>query len=238
MKTVFTIGEAADALGVTVETIRYYEQIGVIEKSTREANGYRKLTLDQVLEIKGILLLRQCGFSLKAIENRNEALTLDQLTKQLEWMTQEIQRLEATKSKLQMGINQWKTFQEAQDRGVFQQSIQKKFTLIEPCAHPLKQQLQAETLTFKHLGGLTTVGQLVEPNPTLNSETTFIGEAMCRMVFFSDETQLETIAEDLYQQCLQKGIAIDETLYLEILEFPSVMCKGTMAGRLFFPIKT
>lgn len=238
MKTVFTIGEAADALGVTVETIRYYEQIGVIEKSTREANGYRKLTLDQVLEIKGILLLRQCGFSLKAIENRNEALTLDQLTKQLEWMTQEIQKLEAVKSKLQMGINQWKTFQEAQDRGVFQQSIQKKFTLIEPCAHPLKQQLQAETLTFKHLGGLTTVGQLVESNPTLNNEPTFIGEAMCRMVFFSDETQLETIAEDLYQQCQQKGIAIDETLYLEILEFPSVMCKGTMAGRLFFPIKT
>lgn len=238
MKTFFTIGEAAEALNVTVETIRYYEQIGVIEKSIREANGYRKLTLDQVLEIKGILLLRQCGFPLKAIENRHEMLTDDQLTNQIEWMTQEIQKLEAAKSKLQMGINQWKTFQEAQDRGVFQQSIQKKFTLIEPCAHPLKQQLQAETLTFKHLGGLTTVGQLVEPNSTHQDEAIFIGAAMCRMVVFSDETQLETIAEDLYLKCQQNNVAIDETLYLEILEFPSVMCRGTMAGMLFFPLKT
>ena len=36
-----TIGELARRAGVTTRTVRYYEEIGVLEGSKRAANGYR-----------------------------------------------------------------------------------------------------------------------------------------------------------------------------------------------------
>lgn len=49
------IGEASKATGIPVETIRYYEKIGMVPKPGREASGYRHYQqshLDRLLFIK------------------------------------------------------------------------------------------------------------------------------------------------------------------------------------------
>jgi len=64
-----TIGKLAQAARVSVEAIRYYERLGLIEQPQKPAQGYRtypKVTLERVLFIKRA---QDLGFSLEEIDN-------------------------------------------------------------------------------------------------------------------------------------------------------------------------
>jgi MerR family transcriptional regulator, mercuric resistance operon regulatory protein len=46
--TAFTIGKLAEAAGVHVETIRYYERRGLLAPPPRSPSGYRQYSPDDV----------------------------------------------------------------------------------------------------------------------------------------------------------------------------------------------
>jgi DNA-binding transcriptional MerR regulator len=61
------IGELAQAAGVTVDTIRYYERIGVIPGARRASNGYRDYAPDVRNRLRIIRNAVTLGFPLKEI---------------------------------------------------------------------------------------------------------------------------------------------------------------------------
>lgn len=61
------IGEAARQGGVSVETLRYYEQQGLIVSPERGANGYRKYLPEVVRRIRFIKRAQEVGFTLRDI---------------------------------------------------------------------------------------------------------------------------------------------------------------------------
>jgi MerR family transcriptional regulator, copper efflux regulator len=61
------IGELAQASGVTTETIRFYEKLGLLPRSTRAANGYRSYGETMVERVKFIRTAQALGFSLSEI---------------------------------------------------------------------------------------------------------------------------------------------------------------------------
>ena len=63
MKEEFTIGILAKKSEVTVETVRFYEQKGLIKQPSPKA-GYRKYTYDDVIKIKFIKRTQELGFTL------------------------------------------------------------------------------------------------------------------------------------------------------------------------------
>jgi len=62
-----TIGQLAKKAEVNIETIRYYEQRGLILKPFRLESGYRKYTHDTVIRIQFIKRAKELGFSLREI---------------------------------------------------------------------------------------------------------------------------------------------------------------------------
>jgi MerR family transcriptional regulator, copper efflux regulator len=62
-----TIGQVAKGAGVGIETIRFYEREGVIDKPHRRESGYRDFPSDTITRIKFIKVAQQLGFSLKEI---------------------------------------------------------------------------------------------------------------------------------------------------------------------------
>ncbi len=62
-----TRGEVARRTGVNIETVRYYEQRGLIPKPLRSASGYREYTYDYVGRIRFVKRAQELGFTLKEI---------------------------------------------------------------------------------------------------------------------------------------------------------------------------
>ncbi len=62
-----TRGEIARRTGVNIETVRYYEQRGLIPKPSRSASGYRTYTEDYVERILFIKRAQELGFTLQEI---------------------------------------------------------------------------------------------------------------------------------------------------------------------------
>ena len=59
-----SIGGLSRRTGVNIETIRYYEKIGVMPAPARSAGGYRMYALEHVKRLGFIRRGRQLGFSL------------------------------------------------------------------------------------------------------------------------------------------------------------------------------
>lgn len=65
--TPMTIGQVAKLAGVGVETIRFYEREGLLNKPKRKQSGYRLFGPEVVNRIKFIKSVKELGFSLREI---------------------------------------------------------------------------------------------------------------------------------------------------------------------------
>jgi DNA-binding transcriptional MerR regulator len=74
MEQRLTIGQLAQATGVSAKTIRYYEQVGVLPLSRRSATGYRQYAQRDVHRLLFIRRARALGLSLPSIRALTAAL--------------------------------------------------------------------------------------------------------------------------------------------------------------------
>ncbi len=62
-----TIGHVARDAGINLETVRYYERVGLLPKAPRSASGYRLFPADATRRLRFIRRAQDLGFSLKEI---------------------------------------------------------------------------------------------------------------------------------------------------------------------------
>lgn len=104
-----TIGQLAKKTGVSVDTIRYYEKIGLLEKAKRTAGNYRHYSEQMLSELLFLKHCRELGITLQDIqklkdmsENPNQTcMEVDHLIDQyLAEVSQKIKNLEHLKQDL------------------------------------------------------------------------------------------------------------------------------------------
>lgn len=59
-----TIGELAEAAGVRISTLRFYERRGLLAPAARSAAGYRHFTADAVARVRFLRRAQELGFGL------------------------------------------------------------------------------------------------------------------------------------------------------------------------------
>ncbi|NQY87838.1 MAG: MerR family transcriptional regulator [Colwellia sp.] len=69
-----TIGKLASAVGISVETIRFYQRQGLVTQPKKPLNGFRQYHFDTIERLKFIINAKSLGFTL------NEISTLDNLS--------------------------------------------------------------------------------------------------------------------------------------------------------------
>jgi len=62
-----TIGRLAEAAGVGVETVRYYERSGLITRPVKPAGGHRVYPEKTLTQLRFIAHAKRCGFTLREI---------------------------------------------------------------------------------------------------------------------------------------------------------------------------
>jgi MerR family transcriptional regulator, mercuric resistance operon regulatory protein len=65
----YSIGTLAARSGVKVETIRYYERIGIMPRAARSAAGYRRYTQGDLSRLTFIRRGRELDFSLESLRD-------------------------------------------------------------------------------------------------------------------------------------------------------------------------
>jgi MerR family mercuric resistance operon transcriptional regulator len=63
-----TISQVAKGADVNVETVRYYERIGLISKPPRTESGYRQFSVEVIQRIKFIKRAQELGFTLSEVK--------------------------------------------------------------------------------------------------------------------------------------------------------------------------
>ena len=80
MQKFYTVGEAAARAGVTAETLRHYDRIGLVAPSeTDRWTGYRRYSEEDIIRIKTVAALKSMGFSLREIGSMLKTEKLDAL---------------------------------------------------------------------------------------------------------------------------------------------------------------
>ena len=109
MKELFSIGEVAKLFRINIRTLRYYNQIGLLQPSvTDDQTGYRYYSTQQFERLNTILYLRALGMPLKSImrffEKKNTETMMKLLIEQQEVTETKIQQLRRVKRKLAQRI--------------------------------------------------------------------------------------------------------------------------------------
>ncbi|MDP9386825.1 MAG: MerR family transcriptional regulator [Actinomycetota bacterium] len=63
------IGEVADAVGLSLRTIRHYEEVGVVRPSGRTAGGFRLYTDDDVERLRLVKHMKPLDFTLEEMRD-------------------------------------------------------------------------------------------------------------------------------------------------------------------------
>lgn len=105
MGKTMTIGKLASAVGISVETIRFYQRQGLVIQPKKPLNGFRQYHVSTIAQLKFIINAKALGFTL------NEIRSLDYLTSgcqlfhdlantKLENIKNEISHLQSMESKI------------------------------------------------------------------------------------------------------------------------------------------
>src|SRR5438270_13884142 len=64
----YTVKQVARVSGVSVRTLHFYDETGLLKPAYQKANGYRYYEEPQLLTLQQILFYRELGFELKQIK--------------------------------------------------------------------------------------------------------------------------------------------------------------------------
>lgn len=103
-KDEFRIGEISDAFGLSADTVRYYNRLGIVAPLRREDNNYRFFDLNAVSNLHSVTLLRSFGIPIETIQARFGAFDLPLFASELletqKTILQEIEQLYRRQSEL------------------------------------------------------------------------------------------------------------------------------------------
>ncbi|MHA3067231.1 MerR family transcriptional regulator [Lacticaseibacillus saniviri] len=116
------IKTVADTLDLTIDTIRYYERIGVVPPVQRDKNGYRDYQVGDINRLFVAKVLRNAGLSIEslveyaALEQASDnplAAQKELLQEQLDRLNLKLKEIERTRDLLQYKVD---TFDERMDQ--------------------------------------------------------------------------------------------------------------------------
>lgn len=110
MSSLFNIGQAAKASGISAKMIRHYESVGLLPAASRTFSGYRQYSEKDIHMLHFIRHSRDLGFSIKQIEelvslwhdpHRPSSKVKELANTHIDALNQKIQSLMSVKAELQ-----------------------------------------------------------------------------------------------------------------------------------------
>ena len=89
---IFSISEFAEMNGITTETLRYYDRIGLLKPIVKKKSGWRYYTIRQYEKIRTIIELRKAGMSIKEVQAYFDNRNIQKSIRMIEKLQKDLQR--------------------------------------------------------------------------------------------------------------------------------------------------
>ncbi|MGN7398597.1 MerR family transcriptional regulator [Cytobacillus praedii] len=102
------INKVRDLTGVTVRTLRYYDEIGLLKPASKTEGGHRLYTNEEIKKLQQVQFLKKVGFTLDEIKNMLASPDWDwskSLKRQLSYVINEQENLKKTEHALREMIH-------------------------------------------------------------------------------------------------------------------------------------
>ncbi len=66
--TIFTPKEMSELTGLSIPTLHYYEEIGLLDEVSRASNGHRRYTEENLIRVEFVMHVRATGMSIRQIQ--------------------------------------------------------------------------------------------------------------------------------------------------------------------------
>lgn len=236
-----SIGHASKLLNMSIDTIRYYEKIDLIPPIKRRDSGYRKLDFTDLLHLKGIAYLRQCGLSTDEIKSLfSKPESKDQvITKALKELDHKISAMQASKSFLLEARAELQNFEKSK-KMYASESINQRFVPLSTRAFSLKDYLESDDIAWLipiDDENLELVqGQFVKDD-TKESEQVKDTLYLTKSFEFTNDDDVEDEIYALVKYALERGHKIASQVFLTIYSRSSCFTGISLAGKLFLEIE-
>ena len=146
----YTVKKLAEVSGVSVRTLHYYDEIGLLEPAFCGANGYRYYEEEEVLRLQQILFYRELGLPLKQVQEILKRRSFDKV-KALEShrrsLLEELGRKRQLLSTIERTIEHLKGTQKMKESEMFtgfdsEQQRQHEEYLVDRYGDDMKQSIQ------------------------------------------------------------------------------------------------
>lgn len=127
----YTVNKLATLSGVTIRTLRFYDEIGLLAPAFVAENGYRYYEEKQLLRLQQILFFRELGFELKQIQEMLNDKDFDQikvLESHKKVLTANIKRMKTLVKTVDETVEQLKSKAKINEAALFKGFLEEKFT--------------------------------------------------------------------------------------------------------------
>jgi MerR family transcriptional regulator, aldehyde-responsive regulator len=117
--------EAAQILGVSVDTLRFYERSGLLSRVTRSENGHRRFSEETMTWLRFVLHLRKTGMPLTLIRQYGQLALQGNhtaperrtiLEEQLQSITQQMDQLEVARGLIQQKLEYYDCLEQVPEK--------------------------------------------------------------------------------------------------------------------------
>lgn len=122
----FQIGEAARETGTSIDTVRYYEKVGLLDKPIRSVGGFRLYARETIEKLRFIKKAQALGLTLTEIKGIMQCskeglkpccdLVRRLFTKKIDEFESKIKELQKMKRDLETLLSEWISPKEARKR--------------------------------------------------------------------------------------------------------------------------
>ncbi len=227
MKKYYTIGQVAKYLNISVEAIRFYEKKGIIPEFIRDKNNYRLIDHTHLLFLKGVVQLKEAGFSLKEIKTMNSDVFSLEPEKQYDILytgigriQEQIDNLEKTKEKLSNDISELKTFYSFVDKGCFIEKIDKRIKIID-----------LNHLTMDHLLSDDDMFFSIEGEDSLASHY------LLKAFLYKTESDIEKVIVDMMAYIKKNNLSYKGPILLKVKSAASYYTGDALAAFIYIGLE-
>ncbi|MCE7792951.1 MerR family transcriptional regulator [Salipaludibacillus sp. CUR1] len=103
MNSYYSTGDVSKKLNISLRTLRYYDQIGLVKPTAKNDSGKRYYSESDMLELEKIVMLKETSMALKDIKAILDQVTIKQV------LTLHKQQLETNLQKQQLSLNHTNT---------------------------------------------------------------------------------------------------------------------------------